>query len=166
MCKEHNQIEHADIRALRSRIEGLKQAQSEANEDILAGNEVQQQEGRIQYHRLTHRIQSVEDQIEEMNALLTERSETQDDAISIGHVVTIRIDGGETKTYILVHESGGQELSDKTTLSIGTPVGNALIGRNVNETFPLEVGEDHFTVEIVKNSVLAWHEKQALDELM
>ena len=154
MGKKHTQIENADISILRSRIDGLKQAQSETNEDILAGDEAQQQEGRIQYHRLTHRIQAVEDQIEEMNALLSERPETQDGTISIGHVVTIRIDGGETKTYVLVHESGGQKLSGKTTLSSGTPVGNALIGRRVSEVVPVKVGEEQLTISIVNCDVL------------
>jgi transcription elongation GreA/GreB family factor len=155
MGKELNQVENADIRVLRSRIDGLKQAQSETDEDIQAGDEAQQQEGRLQHHRLTHRIQAVEDQIEEMNALLSDGPEAQDGTISIGHVVTIRIDGGETKTYILVHESGGQELSGKTTLSIRTPVGSALIGRRVNEVIPVEVGEKQLMVEVVNCDVLA-----------
>ena len=154
MSKKHNQIENADISILRSRIDGLKQAQSETNEDIQAGDEAQQQEGRIQYHRLTHRIQAVEDQIEEMNALLSERPETQDGTISIGHVVTIRIDGGETKTYVLVNESGGQTLSGKTTLNIRTPVGNALIGSYVREVIPVDIGDEQIMVEVVDCGVL------------
>jgi transcription elongation GreA/GreB family factor len=154
MDNERNQIENADIRMLRSRRADLQQAQGEANEDIQAGDETQQQEGRIQYHRLTHRIQAVEDQIDEMNALLSERPETPDGTISIGYVVTIRIDGGETKTYVLVHESGGQKLSGKTTLSIGTPVGNALIGRHVREVIPVDIDDEQIMVEVVDCDVL------------
>jgi transcription elongation GreA/GreB family factor len=155
MGKEHNQVENADIRVLRSRRADLKQAQSETNEDIQAGDDVQQQEGRIHNHRLSHQIQAVEDQIEEMIDLLSEGPASQDGAISVGHVVTIRIDGGETKTYILVNESGGQELSGKTTLSSGTPVGNALIGRRVGEVVPVGVGEEQITIEVVNCAVLA-----------
>ena len=154
MGKKRNQIESADIRILRSRIDDLKQAQSETNEGIQAGDETQQSEGRIQYHRLTHRIQAVEDQIEEMNALLSERPETQDGTISIGHVVTIRIDGGEAKTYVLVHESGGQKLFGKTTLNIGTPVGHALIGSHVRDVIPVDIGNEQITIEVVKCDVL------------
>lgn len=155
MGKDPNQIENADIRLLRNRRANFQQAQSEANEDIQAGDATQQQEGRIQHHRLSYQIQVVEDQIEEMIDLLSEGPESQDGTISIGHVVTIRIDGGEAQTYILVNESGGQELSGKTMLSSGTPVGNALIGRHVNEMFPVEVGEDHIMIEIVKNDVFS-----------
>jgi transcription elongation GreA/GreB family factor len=155
MSKKHKQIENADISILRSHIDGLKQAQSETGEDIRTGDATQQQAGRIQQNRLTHQIQTVEDQIEEMNILLSEGPVSQDGTISIGYVVTIRIDGGQAKTYILVHESGGQKLSGKTTLSIGTPVGRALIGRHVNDVFPVEVGEDQIIIEIVASDVFA-----------
>jgi transcription elongation GreA/GreB family factor len=142
MNKAHKRIESADIRILRSRRAELQQARSETNEDSQAGNEAQQQEGRHQQHRLTHRIQIVEDQIEEMSTLLSERPVSQDGTISIGYVVTIRIDGG-------------QELSGKTTLSSQTPVGNALLGKRANDVFPVEAGEDQITIEIVKSDVLA-----------
>ena len=155
MAKTHKQIENADIRILRSRRADLQQARSETNEDIQAGTEAQQQEGRLQQHRLAHQIQVVEDQIEEMNTLLSEGPVSQDGTISIGCVVTLRIDGGQAKTYVLVNEHGGQELSGKTTLSSQTPVGNALIGRRAHEVFPVKVGEDQITIEIVKSDVLA-----------
>jgi transcription elongation GreA/GreB family factor len=155
MGKEPNQIENADIRLLRNRRANFQQAQSEANEDIQAGDASQQLEGRIQHHRLSYQIQVVEDQIEEMIDLLSEGPESQDGTISIGHVVTIRIDGGEAQTYILVNESGGQELSGKTTLSSGTPVGHALIGRQVGEVVAIEVGEEHLTIEVVNCGVFA-----------
>ena len=155
MAKTHKQIENADIRILRSRRADLQQARSETNEDIQAGTEAQQQEGRLQHHRLTHQIQVVEDQIEEMSTLLSKGPVSQDGTISIGYVVTIRIDGGQAKTYVLVNEYGGQELSGKTTLSSQTPVGNALIGRRAHEVFPVKVGEDQITIEIVKSDVLA-----------
>jgi transcription elongation GreA/GreB family factor len=155
MGKKHNQKENADILVLRSRRADLEQAQSSATEDIQDGDDDQQEEGRIQYHRLTRQIQAVEDQIEEMIALLSDKTASQDDSISVGRVVTLRIDGGETKTYILVNESGGQELSGKTTLSSGTPVGHALIGRHVGEVVPVEVGEEQITIEVVKCNALA-----------
>jgi transcription elongation GreA/GreB family factor len=154
MNDEHNQIDNADIRVLRSQRAELQQAQSKTNEDIQAGDEAQRQDGRIQHHRLTHQLQAVEDQIEEMNSLLSDGPGSQDGTISIGHVVTIRIDGGETKTYVLVNERGGQELSGKTTLSSQTPVGNTLIGRHGGETVSVGVGEERITIEIMDVGVL------------
>jgi transcription elongation GreA/GreB family factor len=151
----NNQLDNADIRVLCSRRDGLKQAQSETNDDIQAGDDVQQHEGRIHHHMLTRQIQAVEDQIDEITVLLSEGPTLQDDIISVGHIVTIRIDGGETTTYILVNEGGGHELSGKTTLSSGTPVGNTLIGRRIGETVSVDVGEEQITIEIVDVGVLS-----------
>jgi hypothetical protein len=64
---------------------------------------------------LTRQIQAVEDQIDEINVLLSEGPTLQDDTTSVGHIVTIRIDEAETTNYILVSEDGGHELSGKTT---------------------------------------------------
>jgi transcription elongation factor GreA len=155
MDNRHNQIENADVRMLRGQRDGLKQTQSETREVIQTGDDAQQQEGRMQQHRLTHQIQAVEDQIKEMVDFLSERPASQDGTISIGHVVTIRIDGSEAKTYILVNQNGGQELSGKTTLSSGTPVGRALIGRRVGEVVSVDVGEEQIAIEIVNCTVLA-----------
>jgi len=80
---------------------------------------------------------------------------SQDGTISVGHVVTVRIDGGETKTYVLVNERGGQELSAKTTLSSQTPVGNALIGRRVGEVVSVGIGKKQILIEVVNCVVLA-----------
>jgi len=155
MNDEHNQVENADISVLRSRKAELQHAQSETNEDILTGDEIQQQDGRIQHHRLADQLQAVEDQIEEMNTLLSDGPGSQDGTISIGHVVTIRIDSGETKTYVLVNEHGGQELSGKTMLSSQTPVGTALLGRRIGETVSVGVGQEQLTIKIVAVGVLA-----------
>jgi len=155
MGKEHKQIENADLRVLRNQRAELQRARSKTNEDILSGDEVQQQDGRIQHHRLTHQIHAVEDQIEEMNTLLSDGPGSQDGTISVGHVVTIRIDGGETKTYVLVNERGGQELSAKTTLSSQTPVGNALIGRRVGEVVSVGIDKKQILIEVVNCVVLA-----------
>ncbi len=155
MGKEHKQIENADLRVLRNQRAELQRARSKTNEDILSGDEVQQQDGRIQHHRLTDQIHAVEDQIEEMNTLLSDGPGSQDGTISIGHVVTIRIDGAETKTYVLVNERGGQELSAKTTLSSQTPVGNALIGRRVGEVVSVGIDKKQILIEVVNCVVLA-----------
>jgi transcription elongation GreA/GreB family factor len=154
MNNEHNQIDNADICVLRSRRAELQQAQGETNDDIQAGDDFQQYEGRIQQRMLTREIQAVEDQIQEMNTLLSDGPGSQADTISIGHVITIRIDGGDTRAYVLVNERGGQELSGKTTLSSQTPVGNALIGRRISETVSVGVGEEQITIEIMDVGVL------------
>lgn len=154
MNDKQKQIENADIRVLRSRRAELQQAQKETNDDIQAGDDVQQHEERIQQRMLTRQIQVVEDQIDEIIDLLSKGPTLQDDTISVGHIVTIRIDGGETTTYILVNEDGGHELSEKTTLSSGTPVGSALIGRRIGETVSVDVGEEQITIEIMDVGVL------------
>jgi transcription elongation GreA/GreB family factor len=90
-----------------------------------------------------------------MLTLLSGGPESHDGTISVGHVVTLRIDGGETTTYILVNESGGQELSGKTTLSRETPVGSALIGRRVGDRVALDLGEERITIEVVHCAAFA-----------
>lgn len=155
MGEKANQTENADIRVLRNHQAELEQDRSEADEVIKVGDDAQQYEGRIAHNRLTRQIQAVEDQIADMIGFIAERPATQDGTISIGQVVTIRLDGGATKTFMLVNEGGGQELPGKTTLSSGTPVGSALIGRRVGETVSVDVEGDQFTVEVVSCGVQA-----------
>lgn len=147
--------ENADIRKLRSRRADLQQAQSQGHADIQAGDVTEQHERQLQQQWLNAQIQAVDDQIDEMNALLENGPTSPDDVIAVGHVVTIRIDDGDPQTYVLVNESGGHELSGKTTLSSGTPVGSALIGQRVGASIAVEVGDAQLTIEIVACESLA-----------
>ena len=89
-----------------------------------------------------------------MIGFLADEPEPSGGLIALGQVVTIRIDGGEPKTFMLVSESGGQELAGKTTLSSGTPVCAALIGRRAGETVSVAVGSEQITLEIVNCEAL------------
>lgn len=149
MSNEHNRVNNADLRTLRERRADLEQDRNDTQTQIKSGDEVQQNEGRLLHDRLTRKIQAVEDQITEMAGFLADGTATQDGTIALGHIVTIRLDGGTPQTFMLVSESGGQQLAGKTTLSSGTPIGAAMLGKQAGDTVRVPVGEEHITLEIM-----------------
>lgn len=155
MNKEHNRHENADIRVLRNRRTDLEQALSETKEDVQIGLTTQQHDAKIQHLRLVRQMQTIDGQTDEMTDLLSVESASQDDTISIGHVITIRINQAEPNTFVLVKKAGGQVLSGKTTLSSKTPVGNALIGRHIHDEISVDIGEERRTIEVLNCEAFA-----------
>ncbi|HEY7356786.1 MAG TPA: GreA/GreB family elongation factor [Ktedonobacterales bacterium] len=71
------------------------------------------------------------------------------DAIEVGHVITLQIGESNPGDYVLVKDFGGRPVGDAKTLSTQSPIGAALLGRTQGDTVTVETPGGMRTIKIV-----------------
>lgn|GEM_PF-1743561 len=71
------------------------------------------------------------------------------DAIEVGHVITLQIGESGPSDYVLVKDFGGRAVGEAKTLSTQSPIGAALLGRTSGEVVTVETPGGMRTIKIV-----------------
>jgi transcription elongation factor GreA len=96
--------------------------------------------------QLRQQLTWLEREIDQAKAL---RHPAAQDAIEVGHVVTLQIGENRPSDYVLVKDFGGRPVGDARTLSTQSPIGAALLGRTPGEVVTVETPGGPRTIKIV-----------------
>ena len=85
----------------------------------------------------------------EIGQARTLRRPDAQDAVEVGHVITLQIGESQPGDYVLVKDFGGRAVGEAKTLSTQSPIGAALLGRTPGETVTVETPGGMRTIRIV-----------------
>ncbi len=102
--------------------------------------DTQREEWALQCSMLENQIDQINLLIEKLSNLDNTGKETK--TVSIGMCVELIIDNEEPKSFILIDDSGGYSLGEIKTLSIQSPIGEAVFGSSVGSTLEIPLGNN------------------------
>ncbi|WP_022696784.1 GreA/GreB family elongation factor [Euryhalocaulis caribicus] len=105
----------------------------------------------FEYEDAQRRLAQVDRQIADLKDILAEcqiiEPENQSERIQIGNIVSIAIDDDEKKLTLVGHGESAPQLG---LLAYDTPLGAALVGREVGDTFEVMIGRNNREIEILR----------------
>jgi transcription elongation GreA/GreB family factor len=70
-------------------------------------------------------------------------------AVQIGHIVCLQIGDEEPERFLLLDGLGGVTLDDVSTLSVDTPIGHAVVGKEVGDQASASVPGGQLSIRIL-----------------
>jgi transcription elongation factor GreA len=70
-------------------------------------------------------------------------------AVQIGHIVCLQIGDEEPERFLLLDGLGGVTLDDVSTLSVDTPIGHAVVGKEVGDQVSASVPGGQLSIRIL-----------------
>lgn len=140
---DHLEDQHA---RLVRQIQDAEEARDSAGHVAVAQFDDHRERVNAELAQLRQQLAWLEREIGQAKAL--KRPDAQD-AIEVGHVVTLQIGENRPSDYVLVKDFGGRAVGDAKTLSTQSPIGAALLGRTPGETVTVETPGGMRTIKIV-----------------
>lgn len=69
--------------------------------------------------------------------------------VQIGHTVSLQVGDGEPERFLLLDDLGGLSLEDVSTLSVDTPIGDAIVGRRPGDRVDVSAPGGQLTIRIL-----------------
>lgn len=141
-----------ELNELRERLEKSRTAYRIAVDRMIESDgkmqsryDTQKEEYAREAETIELQIIALEEQVEEIEQLQTPTDNTK---VSIGHIVTIEIDGDESEEYLLLEKHSGVQIGNICTLSVASPIGQAILGKTVGSTQIVIVNQNELPVFI------------------
>ena len=101
---------------------------------------------------LAKEIEIVDKSIQHLNSVIDQLrtlAPQDSDVIQIGHVVDLQIEDDEPEKFLLLEDLGGIAAGDLMTLSTGSQIGQAILGKRVNEYVSAKVPQGVLNIQIL-----------------
>jgi transcription elongation GreA/GreB family factor len=127
-----------DLQAIREQVSRLQkqyEATKKTSLEMDSRNETRYDTQREDFAR---EAEMIERSIISLESLIAELEKTRvaPDApvVSVGHTVTLEIDGDPPERFLVVNQVGGVAVGDVVTLSVDSPIGAAILGKRAGAT--------------------------------
>ena len=140
---DHLENQHA---RLVRQIQDAEEARDSAGHVAVAQFDDHRERVNAELAQLRQQLAWLEREIGQAKAL--KRPDAQD-AIEVGHVVTLQIGENRPSDYVLVKDFGGRPVGDAKTLSTQSPIGAALLGHSSGDVVTVETPGGMRTIKIV-----------------
>lgn len=149
--KQDYHLTEGKFKELENKLERLKKSRPEAAAEVSRLAELGDFSENVEYQLAKGKLRGINSGIltleHQINQAEIITPQNQLDRVELGHTVTVKV-GGKTKKYLILGSS--ETRPGKGVISHNSPLGAALIGREVGESVKIKLTDKEVEYEIIK----------------